>query len=55
MAIRNKQQKRKKVTGVGEVVEKLESLCTISGNISVVAAVENSTAGKQPKCPLMDQ
>ena len=39
MAIINK-QKRKKITSVGDTMEKLESLCTVNGNVNVVAAVK---------------
>ena len=39
MAIINK-QKRKKITSVRDAMEKLESLCTVNGNVNVVAAVK---------------
>ena len=43
MAIINK-QKRKKITSVGDAMEKLESLCTVHGNVNAVAAVKKKKA-----------
>ena len=35
-------KKEKKITNVGEDMEKSEPLCTVSGNVNGAAAMENS-------------
>lgn len=48
MAIINK-QKRKKITSVGDAMEKLESLCTVHGNVNAVAAVKKKKHSSSSK------